>query len=70
MESYYDKSSRWVFDRDGNFLHSKRKSFNPNIERESYFFKNVEVDEEEYHRYLYERGTTSLKNENRKEIEL
>jgi hypothetical protein len=70
MESYYDKSSRWVFDSDGNFLHSKRKSFNPNIERESYFFKNLELDEEEYHRYLYERGTTSLKNENRKEIKL
>lgn len=66
MESYYDNSSNWVFDSDGNFLYSNRNDYNPSIEREGYFFKNVELDEEEYHRYLYERGTTSLKNENRK----
>ena len=36
MENYYDNTHRWVFDRDGNFLHSKRV-FNPNIEREDTF---------------------------------
>ena len=48
MENYYDNSSRWVFDSDGNYLHSKRTNYNPNILREGYFFSDVKTDEEEY----------------------
>jgi len=44
MESYYDNSSNWVFDSDGNFLHSKRRKHNPHIERDGYFFTNTEED--------------------------
>ena len=38
MENYYNNSSRWVFDSDGNYLHSKRGTYNPNIERDGIFF--------------------------------
>ena len=48
MENYYDKSNRWVYDTDGNFLHSKRMNYNPNILREGYFFSDVKTEEEEY----------------------
>ena len=53
MENYYDNSSRWVFDSDGNYLHSKRTNNNPNTIREGYFFSDVKTDEEEY---LYRKG--------------
>lgn len=55
MENYYDNSSRWVFDSDGEFLHSKRRVFNPNIEREGYFFSNTKEVDDDYFRYLLER---------------
>ena len=55
MENYYDNTHRWVFDSDGNFLHSKRRVFNPNIEREGYFFKDTKLEEDEYLKYLYEK---------------
>ena len=48
MENYYDKSNRWVYDTDGNFLHSKRMNYNPNIIREGMFFSNSKVDDEQY----------------------
>ena len=53
MENYYDKSNRWVYDTDGNFLHSKRMNYNPNILREGYFFSDVKTEEEE--EYLYRK---------------
>lgn len=31
MENYYSNSQRWVFDSDGNYLHSKGDNYNPNI---------------------------------------
>ncbi len=37
MENYYNNSSRWVFDSDGNYLHSKRNTYNPNLHREILF---------------------------------
>ena len=55
MENYYDNSSRWVFDRDGNFLHSKRKEYNPNIQREDMFFSDTKTEEEEYLEYLFRK---------------
>ena len=56
MENYYDNSSNWVFDSDGNYLHSKRRKFNPHIERDGYFFSNTKEVDDEYVRYLLERG--------------
>jgi|TARA_B110000259_G_C13723904_1_gene285614 hypothetical protein len=47
-ENYYNNTHQWVFDTDGNFLHSKRTNYNPNILREGYFFSDVKTDEEEY----------------------
>ena len=55
MENYYNNSSRWVFDSDGNYLHSKRNTCNPNLHRESIFFTNTEKEKEEYLEYLYRK---------------
>ena len=44
MENYYDNSSNWVFDTDGNYLYTSRKKFNPHIERDGYFFSNTKGD--------------------------
>lgn len=55
MENYYSNTHQWVFDSDGNYLHSKGDNYNPNIQREGYFFTNSELDESEYERYLLER---------------
>ncbi|CAI8177222.1 MAG: Uncharacterised protein [Formosa sp. Hel1_33_131] len=55
MENYYDKSNRWVYDTDGNFLHSKRMNYNPNIIREEMFVSNSKVDDEQYFEYLYRK---------------
>jgi hypothetical protein len=52
MENYYDNSSRWVFDSDGNYLHSKRNTYEPHIQREGYFFIDTKVEESEWERYL------------------
>ena len=46
MENYYDNSSRWVFDSDGNYLHSKRKTYNPNLHREGIFFSDSKKEED------------------------
>ena len=48
MENYYDNSSRWVFDSDGNYLHSKRNTYNPNLYREGIFFSHSKKEEDEY----------------------
>ena len=48
MENYYNNSSRWVFDSDGNYLHSKRNTYNPNLHREGIFFTDTEKEKEEY----------------------
>ena len=56
MESYYNNSSRWVFDSDGNYLHSKRTNYNPNLHREGIFFTDTEKEKEEYLEYLYRKG--------------
>lgn len=55
MENYYDNSQRWVFDSDGNFLHSKRNTNNPNIQRDGIFFSDENQTNEEYMEYLYKR---------------
>jgi len=60
METYYDNSSRWVFDSDGNYLHSKRSNHNPHIERDGYFFSNTERD-------IYIKEDNLDKKETRKE---
>lgn len=55
MENYFDNSSRWVFDSEGNYLHSKRTIHNPNIQREGIFFSDSIKDEDEYLEYLYKK---------------
>ena len=56
MENYYNNSSRWVFDSDGNYLHSKRNTHNTNLHREGIFFTDTEKEKEEYLEYLYRKG--------------
>ena len=56
MENYYNNTHRWVFDSDGNYLHSKRETYNPNIERDGIFFSDSKTEEEEYLEYLYRKG--------------
>jgi hypothetical protein len=48
MESYYDNSHRWVYDTDGNYLYSKRRTLNPNIERDGIFISDTKKEQEEY----------------------
>ena len=55
MESYYDNSHRWVYDTDGNYLYSKRRTLNPNIEREGIFISDTKKEHEEYLEYLYRK---------------
>ena len=55
MENYYNNTHRWVFDSDGNYLHSKRGTYNPNIERDGIFFSDSKTEEEEYLKYLYRK---------------
>ena len=54
MESYYDNSHRWVYDIDGNYLYSKRRTLNPN-EREGIFISDTKKEQEEYLEYLYRK---------------
>ena len=44
MENYYDNSQRWVYDSDGNYLHSNRNESESNLQREGYFFSDVKMD--------------------------
>ena len=55
MENYYDNSHRWVYDTDGNYLHSKRRILNPNIKREGIFISDTKKEQEEYSEYLYRK---------------
>lgn len=55
MENYYNNTHRWVFDSDGNYLHSKRGTYNPKIERDGIFFSDSKTEEEEYLEYLYRK---------------
>lgn len=55
MESYYDNSHRWVYDTDGNYLYSKRRTLNPNIERDGIFILDTKKEQEEYFEYLYRK---------------
>ena len=55
MESYYDNSHRWVYDTDGNYLYSKRRTLNPNIERDGIFISDNKKEQEEYLEYLYRK---------------
>ena len=55
MDNYYDNSQRWVYDSDGNYLHSNRNESESNLQREGYFFSDVKMDKIEYERYLLER---------------
>lgn len=53
-DNYYDNSSRWVFDSDGNFLHSKRIEFNPSLERDGYFYTNEKEWDEKFEQHQLE----------------
>lgn len=53
-DNYYDNSSRWVFDSDGNFLHSKRREFNPVLERDGYFYTNKKEWDEKFEQHQLE----------------
>jgi hypothetical protein len=55
MESYYDNSHRWVYDTNGNYLYSKRRTLNPNIERDGIFISDTKKEQEEYFEYLYRK---------------
>ena len=55
-ENYYDRSSRWVFDSDGNYLHSKGSKFNPNIEREGYHYTNEKEWEKRFEQHQKENN--------------
>ena len=55
MESYYDNSHRWVYDTYGNYLYSKRRTLNPNIERDGIFISDTKKEQEEYFEYLYRK---------------
>ena len=66
MENYYDNSSRWVFDSDGNYLHSKSNTYEPHIHREGYFFIDTKVEESDWERYLIKENNLD-KKEPRKE---
>lgn len=55
MESFYDNSHRWVYDTDGNYLYSKRRTLNPNIERDGIFILDTKKEQEEYLEYLYRK---------------
>lgn len=55
MESYYDNSHRWVYDTNGNYLYSKRRTLNPNIEREGIFISDTKKEQKEYLEYLYRK---------------
>lgn len=57
-DNYYDRSSSWVYDSDGNYLYSKRSDYNENIEREGYFYSDMKEWErrfEEHQKNLEER---------------
>ena len=60
-DNYYDNSSRWVFDSDGNFLHSKRREFNPSLERDGYWNTNQKEWDEKHQLY---REKNPIKNSN------
>ena len=64
MENYYSNSQRWVFDSDGNYLHSKGDNYNPNIQREGYFFNNIKHDE--YLDFLHNQWIEELRWKKRK----
>ena len=68
MENYYDNSLRWVFDSDGNYLHSRRTTYEPHIHREGYFFIDTKVEESDWERYLLNENNL-VKEEHRKEHE-
>lgn len=53
-DNYYDNSLRWVFDSDGNFLHSKRREFNPSLERDGYFYTNEKEWDEKFEQHQLE----------------
>lgn len=61
-DNYYDRSSRWRFDSDGNFLYSKRRNIDSNIERDGYWYTNL--NEWEIHSQIH------LKEESDREFEL
>lgn len=53
-ENYFNNRSNWVFDTDGNFLHSRRKKSNPFIERDGYFYTNEKEWDEEFEKHIKE----------------
>lgn len=53
-ENYYNRSR--VYDRDGNFLHMDTRDDTSSIEREGYFFTDVDEQlNEEYIHYEIEK---------------
>ena len=52
-----------VYDRDGNFLHMDTRDDTSSIEREGYFFTDVDEQlNEEYIHYEIEKERTKLKS--------
>lgn len=59
-DNYYDRSSSWVYDSDGNYLHSKRSIINPNTEREGYWYTNPKEWDKRYQEHLKEESDKEL----------
>lgn len=58
-DNYYDRTSNWVFDSDGNYLHSRRRNYEPHIEREGYHYTNEKEWEERFEKYMKESKNPS-----------
>ena len=55
MSSYFDRSSSWVFDKEGNYLYTDSSNGNPNEIREGYFFYDYEEQMNEEYRHYEEQ---------------
>lgn len=55
MSNYFDRSSNWVFDKEGNYLYTDFGGGNPNIIREGYFFCDIEEQMNEEYRHYEEQ---------------
>lgn len=62
MSSYFDRSSNWVFDKEGNYLYTDYSGGNPSVVRESYFFTDLEEQQNEEY-YYYEEQKEKQKSQ-------
>lgn len=61
-DNYYDNSSNWVFDGDGNYLYTKRRGYDPNIERNGYWYTNQKEWDEKHQLYLREESNKEFES--------